>query len=482
VCLTDGRRVQIRDLVDTEPEVWSIDNDQRLLASRADKVWQVGRRKVFRVTLASGRSIRATRDHRLLAGGGWVTVGDLTVGDRLALGRRIPDPTEPEDWPDHALILLGHLVGDGSYLTHQPLRYTTSSEANSSAVREAAEAFGSKVTRYAGRGAWHQLVISGNGNRWIPAGVGRWLKDLGIFGQRSHEKRLPESVFKLARERIALLLKHLWATDGSITLRRIGRGAPRVYFSTCSEGLAHDVAALLLRLEIVARIRVFHPARGRPMYSVDVSGAPAQRRFLEVVGGYGPRAGPAASLAEHLESIDSNTNVDTLPSEVFTAVRARMRAQGVTTRAMATLRGTAYGGTSHFRFAPSRTLAADYARLLKASDIAVWAESDLFWDRVLAVTEDGEEEVFDLTVPGPASWLADGIVSHNSGAIEQDADLIMFIYREEVYERDTPRKGIADIIVAKQRNGPVGEFRLTFLGEFTRFENLVAEAYGAGVF
>jgi replicative DNA helicase len=69
-----------------------------------------------------------------------------------------------------------------------------------------------------------------------------------------------------------------------------------------------------------------------------------------------------------------------------------------------------------------------------------------------------------------------------SGAIEQDADLIVFIYREEVYEPDTPRKGIADIIIAKQRNGPVGEFHLTFLGEFTKFENLVAEAYGEGVF
>jgi replicative DNA helicase len=69
-----------------------------------------------------------------------------------------------------------------------------------------------------------------------------------------------------------------------------------------------------------------------------------------------------------------------------------------------------------------------------------------------------------------------------SGAIEQDADLIVFIYREEVYEPDTPRKGVADIIIGKQRNGPIGEFHLTFLGEFTKFENLVAEAYGEGVF
>ena len=482
VCLTDGRRLPIGELVDDEPEVWSIDGNQRLVASRADKVWKVGRRRVFRVQLASGRSIRATRDHRLLAGGGWVTIGDLTVGDRLALGRRIPEPARPEHWPDHALILLGHLVGDGSYLTHQPLRYTTASEANSAAVREAAEAFGSRVTRHAGRGTWHQLVISGNGNRWIPAGVGRWLKDLGIFNQRSHEKTLPAAVFALSREQIALLLRHLWATDGSITLRHRGRGPPRVYFSTCSSALASDVAALLLRLEIVARIRVFHPAEGKPLYSVDVSGAPAQRRFLEVVGGFGPRSVPAAALTEHLADVETNTNVDTLPMEVFTAVRARMRANGISTRAMASLRGTAYGGSSHFQFAPSRATAADYARLLDAPDIGTWAESDLFWDRVVAVTEDGEEDVFDLTVPGTANWLADGIVTHNSGAIEQDADLIMFIYREEVYERDTPRKGIADIIVAKQRNGPVGEFRLTFLGEFTKFENLVAEAYGEGVF
>jgi len=69
-----------------------------------------------------------------------------------------------------------------------------------------------------------------------------------------------------------------------------------------------------------------------------------------------------------------------------------------------------------------------------------------------------------------------------SGAIEQDADVIVFIYREEVYDKETPRKGVADIIIGKQRNGPVGEFHLTFLGEYTKFENLVAEDYGAGIY
>jgi replicative DNA helicase len=64
-----------------------------------------------------------------------------------------------------------------------------------------------------------------------------------------------------------------------------------------------------------------------------------------------------------------------------------------------------------------------------------------------------------------------------SGAIEQDADLIVFIYREEVYNQDTPRKGIADIAIAKQRNGPIGDFPLTFVGRYTKFENWVPDAY-----
>jgi len=108
------------------------------------------------------------------------------------------------------------------------------------------------------------------------------------------------------------------------------------------------------------------------------------------------------------------------------------------------------------------------------------ATNDLFWDEVIEVAPDGEELVYDLTVPETECWLADGIVSHNSGALEQDADIVMMLWRE----KDETPPGAPRLIngsVAKNRNGPTGIFQLLFESEQAKFFSKAPEDSGAPV-
>ena len=92
------------------------------------------------------------------------------------------------------------------------------------------------------------------------------------------------------------------------------------------------------------------------------------------------------------------------------------------------------------------------------------------WDKIVAIIPDREEEVFDLTVPNLHNFVANNIIVHNS--IEQDADLVIMLYRDEYYSPDTPDRGIAEVIIAKHRNGPTGTVKLLFDPQFTKFKNL----------
>jgi len=480
VCLADGRRVPIQELAGTTPEVLSMNPEGRIVTAKSDLVWKVGTKPVYDIKFASGRRIRATGKHRLYCSFGWQRVDDIRPGDRIAIARALPEASDPETWPELRIALLAHLIGDGSYLKHQPMRYTTASEECSEIVRRAAETeFGMKVTRYEGRGNWHQLLLSGNGTRWKPAGVNKWLRELGIFGQRSREKRVPAAVFRLSNAQIRLFLRHLWATDGTIWTNKPGRrGGHGIHFSTCSAGLASDVAALLLRVGIVARIQTVTSGYKNPIHMVWVRGADPSRQFLATVGAFGPRVASAERLANAFADVKANPNVDTIPDEIAWRIEFLMQQQGISRSGMAAIRGRTNITLGR---SPSRRTLSEYATILQDDCLEQLAESDLFWDRIVAVQPAGEAEVFDLTVPGPASWLADGVVSHNSGSIEQDADMILLIYREEVYDRNTTRKGVAEIDLVKHRNGEIGTFILTFQGQFTRFANYVPDSYAEGV-
>jgi replicative DNA helicase len=150
--------------------VWSLDDRLRLVPRMLTHAFSSGTREVFRVRLASGREVHATASHPFLVYGGWRPLGELTPGARVAVPRQVPGPLVPMEMPEPEVIMLGHLIGDGSFGTH--------------------------------------------GKR---TPIGSWLDSHGLFGLRSHEKFIPPCIFSLPDRQLALFLHHLC---GSATGRR----------------------------------------------------------------------------------------------------------------------------------------------------------------------------------------------------------------------------------------------------------------------
>lgn len=234
-----------------------------------------------------------------------------------------------------------------------------------------------------------------------------------------------------------------------------------------SRRLVDDLSALLLRFGISTRTRMSRKADGGDGYTLDISGADSQRRFLQEIGVFGRRSASAAALLEVIRGYQANTSVDTVPGQVWDAVRAEMADRGVTTGAAL---GTQSGGAALREAAPSREQLARVAAVLDSAELDMEATNDVFWDHVSSIDLEGVEEVFDATVLGTHNLVANGIAVHNS--IEQDADVVILLHRESMYEAESERAGEADVIVAKHRNGPTGTIAVAFQGHYARFTNM----------
>ena len=249
---------------------------------------------------------------------------------------------------------------------------------------------------------------------------------------------IPEAAFSLPKTQIALLLRTLF--DGSARVTAIG--GDRIELAGQERTILDGVARLLLRFGILAAVR---ESEAGPVLTIEAHDD--QRRLLQEIGLSGEAA---AALLERVRTSSPAPASDTRVWRDVEQVIAKPGTQSM----------------------PGVTA------VLERSDLDLYATNDVFWDSVVAIEPLGEEQVFDATVAGGHNFIANGIAVHNS--IEQDADMVILLHRDEAYDRETPRKGEADFIIAKHRNGPTDTIVVAFQGHYARFVDMAQDTGGGG--
>ena len=408
-----GAEVSIAELVATgarDVPVWALDSSLRYVPRVLTHAFSTGVRTVFRLTTAGGRTVRATENHPVLTYDGWRPLGDLRAGERIAVPRHTSAPMQVDaSWEDDDVEAAAHVCAT------------------------------------------------------MPDAV------------------IPQAVFALPKPQIAVFLRGVFTAAGGVMLPGDEAGG-QIFCFAANRGLLDRVALLLLRFGITGAI-----VGDESGWMLDITDLDCQRRFLQEIGIRGPSEVDAVRMLSIVREATAVPSPAPAPVGVEngagTSGAVSLGAVGAAgTPAGAAIGAGGSGGLGEEAAAwrqVAAVLAAEPAEdgalaavagHLDEGGLDLEAVNDVMWDVVAAVEIVGIEEVYDATVLGAHNFVANGIAVHNS--IEQDADMVMLLHRESMYEQDSPREGEADIIVAKHRNGPTKTITVAFQGHYSRFTNM----------
>lgn len=465
-----GERARIVDVVEKRLRfnVWAVDGRLKLVRRPITHAWPVGEKPVYRVTTRSGRTIRCTGGHRFLGASGWFKLQDLRIGDQIAVPRQYEAPT----WPglrmtEGQALLLGWLLGDGHLGGSAALTVATRDEAEEAAALARAE-FGLNPMIKPERADTSALRVVMTTGRMCGAGknpLTTWLRELGVWGKTGSGKEVPARVFSQPDVVVAAFLRGLFHADGSISGRGPGKTTKSVRLTTISEELAKGVQHLLLRLGINSYItrdsRNIGGFRTHTacLWIVSMNERSVVAAFLDRIGFLGKKHERAIGRFEAEKQNDAS-HVDRLPLIVNELVTELRRGYHLSHAAL---------GWRDQGKALSRATCGALALRLHDEELAVLAQSDVLWDEISKVEELGVQPVYDVTVGDLHNFCVDDFITHNSGALEQEADVVAFLYREGYYKEEASEPDLTEFIIAKHRNGPTGTVKLRFQREYTLF-------------
>ena len=281
-----GKRIPIKELLGKTFNTLALDTDLKIRRFRVTKVFPSGRKKIYLLKTRSGREIKASANHPFLKLSGWVRLDELKVGDWIAVPRQYDLEIREDSLKEEEIILLAHLIGDGCVLPKQPIHYTSADLENINVVKEVAERLYGIKGKIVKQENWYHLYLPSpyrltHGKKHP---ITLLYERLDLKRVRAYEKELPEKLFECDNEKLKLFVKHLWATDGNIS---ISKGNVSIYYSSTSKILIHQLQHLLLRLGILSKIAISKKENFRPTYQLHITDRNNQLKFLKEIGCFG---------------------------------------------------------------------------------------------------------------------------------------------------------------------------------------------------
>ena len=366
-----------------------------------------GRKPVFTLTTKAGLQIRATANHPFRQLHGWTALEDLKAGDRIAVAREIPvfGKTPIPDWE---ATLLGLMISEGQCHTpgHSPT-FSTGDPALADIAEKCVHASGMGEVTFNGRFGYRLVNKQGRGGIPERNRFTAWLEAYGL-NVKANAKFVPQAIFKAPKDSLRLFLQALFSGDGGIY--RSGGGFFLEYYSM-SRRLVEDVHHLLLRFGVFSQIREKQTQLATTAYRIQITDRSQIRRFAEEIGFC---AGSVKQLRLQTDTLpvlgdivgSVRSNFDTLPATAWPMLNVAAARHGVS------LRSLGVPGTQPSQSLPY-ALAAQVAHLTDDDDLAPLVDGPV-WDVVESIVASGEEEVFDLTVPGLHNFVANDMIVHNS--------------------------------------------------------------------
>jgi replicative DNA helicase len=465
-----GERIPVAEIVQRglRFNVWSLDDQLKLVRRPIVDSWEVGAKEIYRVTTQSGRVLRCSDGHRFLTISGWRPLRDLQLGVQVAAPRVLdPQLNDPGSFTAGRALLLGWLIGDAHLGGSAALTVVDAVEADVAAALGAAE-FGLSPKIRRERANTTAMRVSFTTGRMSGAGknpLTTWLRQLGVWKVTGHRKRAPKAIFEQQSPIVAAFLRGLFHADGSLTRSAVSTRVS-VRLTTISEGLARDVQHLLLRFGIVSIVKSDarniggYRTKSTAIWTIAIQQRAAVCDFMDQIGFLGEKHERAMRSVVREVQTDA-AHFDRIPLEVNERVLTLRHEHGFSHAAL---------GWREQGKAMSRTTCAKLATRLGDEVLETLAFSDVIWEPIVSIERDGLETVYDLTIDGLHNFCVNEVITHNSGALEQEADIVSFLYRDSYYNRESaPEPDMTEFIIAKNRSGPTGMVKLRFLAEHTLF-------------